>query len=294
MERWPGRGEADAVARLGDELVRIPVPSRTLPPATHTNVFLVRGTRGWFVVDPGGHRDEDNALALAVLERIPREDGGGPGVRPRGLVLTHHHRDHIAGVAWWCARFPGLELVVHPRGPALLPGSWSGLDLRWQLAREVEHEGVGLLDTPGHASDHLSLLLPGGDLLCGDVVAGVGSILVNPPDGDMAAYLRTLARLESMDVRGLHPAHGPSPQEPGRLLADYRAHRLGRERRVVEAVLGGGGLGLGEIVAHGWPEVPVLVRPLARRAALAHLEKLRSEGRVWRDGRGRWHGGSGS
>lgn len=271
---------------LTPSLIRVPVRTYTLPPATRTNMCLVRSDRGWYLVDPGSASEAENARAHALL---PALVGGWQALR--GVILTHHHRDHVDGVGWWLARHPELPVVAHPRTPALLLRREWARRARWCLVMDEEVDGVGLLSSPGHASDHLALRLPeGGPWLLGDVIAGIGSILINPPDGDMASYVRTLEVLARQVEGAAQPAHGPLVEGASSRLLAYRAHRLAREAAVQGVLEGGGraGVPLDVLVSEVWADVPWTARPMAIRAAQAHLEKLRGEGRARRSRSGRW------
>jgi glyoxylase-like metal-dependent hydrolase (beta-lactamase superfamily II) len=126
-------------------------------------------------------------------------------------------------------------------------------------------------------------------VIAGDMVASVGTIIVDPPEGDMRLYLESLERLRDLAPRLLLPAHGP-PVGPGKgdadaLLAFYLRHRREREERVVAALLGAGAARVEELVPRAYPDVAPAVHPLAARSLLAHLYKLRDEGRALeRDG----------
>jgi glyoxylase-like metal-dependent hydrolase (beta-lactamase superfamily II) len=137
-----------------------------------------------------------------------------------------------------------------------------------------------VLETPGHAREHLALLdEPTGALLCGDLVSTLSTIVVDPPEGDMAEYERQLARVRSLAPRTLYPAHGPpAPDAPERLAA-YLAHRREREALILGALAAGGGT-LAEITARAYPDVPAPMHVVAARSCLAVLEKLVALGRA--------------
>jgi glyoxylase-like metal-dependent hydrolase (beta-lactamase superfamily II) len=136
-----------------------------------------------------------------------------------------------------------------------------------------------VLETPGHAREHLAYLDEvTGALLCGDLVSTLSTIVIDPPEGDMAEYERQLARTRALAPRTLYPAHGPpAPDAPSRLAA-YLGHRREREALVLAATAGGGTLA--EITARAYQDVPPQIHPVAARSCLATLEKLARLGRV--------------
>lgn len=120
-------------------------------------------------------------------------------------------------------------------------------------------------------------------MIAGDMVAAVGTIIVEPPDGHMATYIAQLRRLAALEPRWLIPAHGGIVERPVDHLEHYVAHRLGREARVVSA-LAEGEATLSVVTARSYRDVPKALHPLAERSCLAHLIKLEEEGRAGRDG----------
>jgi glyoxylase-like metal-dependent hydrolase (beta-lactamase superfamily II) len=209
-----------------------------------TNTYVAEG----WVIDPG---PDDPAHLDAVLAVGPVE----------GIVLTHSHPDHAEG-APSLARRAGVE-VVQPRGGE----------------RVGPFEAIA---TPGHSPDHVSLLF-GRVLFSGDTVLGEGSVFVGGGDGSMAAYLDSLRRLLELDLDAICPGHGPVVWEPRAKLEEYLAHRLERERLVVQA-LEAGLFSRDEVLERAWSDVDLDAGPYLRMAAGltldAHLEKLSAEGRL--------------
>jgi glyoxylase-like metal-dependent hydrolase (beta-lactamase superfamily II) len=209
-----------------------------------TNTYIAEG----WVIDPG---PDDPAHLDAVLAVGPVE----------GIVLTHSHPDHAEG-APSLARRAGVE-VVQPRGGE----------------RVGPFEAIA---TPGHSPDHVSLLF-GRVLFSGDTVLGEGSVFVGGGDGSMAAYLDSLRRLLELDLDAICPGHGPVVWEPRAKLEEYLAHRLERERLVVQA-LQAGLSSRDEVLERAWSDVDLDAGPYLRIAAGltldAHLEKLSAEGRL--------------
>jgi glyoxylase-like metal-dependent hydrolase (beta-lactamase superfamily II) len=257
-------------------LWQLPLRTPTLPPATHTNCWIVDLGDRVAVVDPGSPWPEEQARLDRFLDHLAAE--GRPA---REVWLTHGHADHVGGVARLTAR--GLTVRAHraiaPRLPGLLfkplrPGELLGG--RW-----------GVLFTPGHARDHVVFHdEETGALLVGDMLSTLSTIVIDPPEGDMAEYERQLERLIALAPGALYPAHGQATAHGIAALRDYLVHRAERESRVVEALRQPGTLR--EITERAYPEVPPQVWPVAERSGLAVLLKLAAQGRsVERDGR--WH-----
>jgi glyoxylase-like metal-dependent hydrolase (beta-lactamase superfamily II) len=197
---------------------------------------------GRWVVDPG-------PAIPTHLDSVRRAVNGGI----EGVVLTHSHADHAEAAELFDA-------------PVALP-------------RDGESVGpFTAVGTPGHSPDSVCLLL-GGICFTGDTVLGEGSVFIAPGEGSLSAYLDSLRRLRSLDLEVLCPGHGPYVWDPAAKLDEYIAHRLERERRLVHA-LDSGLRTEEELLDAAWSEVPAELRPAAALTLGAHLEKLRSEGRL--------------
>jgi glyoxylase-like metal-dependent hydrolase (beta-lactamase superfamily II) len=176
----------------------------------------------------------------------------------------------------------GLTVRAHPAiaprlpGVPILPlGEGDLLAGRWRVHA-----------TPGHARDHLVFRdEQTGALLCGDMLSTLSTVVIDPPEGDMAEYERQLARLAALPVRALYPAHGPPAAHGRAALLGYLAHRAARQAKI-SAALGEPGT-LDEVTARAYDDVPAAVLPVAARSCLAVLQKLRAEGSAAEAG-GRW------
>ena len=145
---------------------------------------------------------------------------------------------------------------------------------------------VVAVHTPGHTSDHVAFHLPTeGALFAGDAVLGRGTSFIDPPDGDLAQYLRTLRRMQELGARTIYPGHGPVVLDAPAKLRQYIDHRAEREQQVVGA-LSNGPRTIEEMVSEIYAAYPRELRELAARSVLAHLLKLSAEGRVAQRGRG--------
>jgi glyoxylase-like metal-dependent hydrolase (beta-lactamase superfamily II) len=245
----------------------------TLPPAAHTNVYLVGPDVGPVaVVDPGSPYPEQQAVLDAVLEQLPIST----------VLLTHHHGDHVGGAAALAARW-GVPIAAHVATARRLEGV---LEVTRPIADgEVVH-GATAVFTPGHADGHLCFEV-GGAMIAGDMVAGIGTILIDPDEGDMSQYLASLERLRARSARLLLPAHGPPIADGPAKLTEYLAHRRMREDRVL-AALTETPRTVAEMLPTTYSDTPRVLWPLAERSLRAHLVKLVREGRVRDDGGSRF------
>lgn len=225
-------------------MLRIVAPNPGPMTLEGTNTYLF-GADPCVVIDPG---DDDPGHLEAI--RAAAAERGGIGL----VLLTHSHRDHSEG-----AEELGAEVV--------LPGHGE------------ERHGLRVLATPGHAADHVCFISAGGVCFAGDLVLGLGSTIVPPGGGSMAAYMDSLALLREEAIELIAPGHGPWVTDPAAKLAEYVEHRTGRERRLLEA-LDAGERSRAELLATVWDDVPVELLPMAAMAMEAHLEKLDEEGRL--------------
>lgn len=237
----------------------LPVRTPTVPPATHTNCYRF----GRAVVDPASPwPDEQERLATWAA-----------GVDT--ILLTHHHHDHVGGVADLVAR-TGAKVYAH--GDAEVPFP---VDVRLQDGDLVD-TGAGVLRavyTPGHAHGHLCYRVEEtGDIVAGDMVAGTGTIVLIEPEGHLATYLASLERLVSFAGR-LLPAHGPILPDGPAVLAQYIAHRHARTAQIA-AALGAGPLDPEGIAAVVYAGVPGVHLGLAAVQVRTHLTWLVEHGRV--------------
>lgn len=244
-----------------------------------TNTYVVGRDPAW-VIDPGP------AIAEHIEEvRAAGEERGGIA----GVLLTHFHADHSAGV----------EML----GAPLLFGTVSEKDETnpGAVLPYAPSEGVGqdslrgggsvgafeVLPTPGHASDHVCFVreadhAPGGPVVfCGDLILGHGSSIVPPArlGGSLTDYMRSLGRLQALLPSLLCPGHGPWITDPAAKISEYVAHRNEREAKLI-AALDAGERDRDVLLDAAWNDVPDHLRPAAAAAMEAHLEKLAAEDRL--------------
>ena len=141
--------------------------------------------------------------------------------------------------------------------------------------------GIRAIHTPGHASNHLCYLLEQTKMLfTGDHVMQGSTVVINPPDGDMRAYLHSLEKLLREDLAIIAPGHGYLVGAPHKEVRRLIAHRLGRERKVVRALQQLGEASVDELLPVVYDDVPVRIHRVAARSLTAHLDKLAADGAV--------------
>jgi ribonuclease/clavin/mitogillin len=268
-------------------IILFPLRTPTRPPATHTNCYVVGG-REVVVIDPGSPYEDEQAALDALLDSLAADEGR----LVREIVVTHLHPDHVGGVNHLRERL-GVPVAAH-RITAADIGDRIRVDRfvedgeRFDLAGDPPLSLVAL-HTPGHARGHLCFFEEGTrSLITGDLIVGLGTVVIDPPEGNMVDYLRSLARVRSLEPTAIFGGHGPAIGGAIAKIDEYVAHRLAREAAIAAAV-GQGRETPTEIVAAVYTEVPESLHVLAARSVLAHLEKLEAEGRVAVDSGGRWH-----
>jgi glyoxylase-like metal-dependent hydrolase (beta-lactamase superfamily II) len=267
---------APGVARALSPMVRrIVAPNPGFMTGPGTNTYLV-GIDEIVVVDPGpddaGHLD-------AVL--------GCGGDRIRWIVLTHGHLDHAPGA-------PGL--AARTGAPVLGMAEPDGVTLDQRLGDgdtiEATEFRLRAVHTPGHASDHLCYhLLEEHMLFSGDHINNGQTVVINPPDGDMTAYLASLEKLRKLRLRSIAPGHGHLIDDPKGKIDEYLEHRLDRERQILAVVKERpSGVSVDDIVATVYGDSIVeALQPVAARTVLAHLLRLKTAKQVrGRDEKSRW------
>lgn len=257
-----------------------PLATPTLPPADRTNVYLLGSGPERILVDPGSPKPRENARLVAALDALERRGEG----KVAEIWLTHHHPDHVGGVELLRRRF-GVPVAAHRETAVRLAAR--GIAVDRELADGDRRHLAGptpmtwtVVHTPGHARGHLCFFdEEGGSLVAGDLAAGLGTIVIDPPEGDMDDYLASLERAAALEPRTLFPAHGPPKANAAEALAELAAHRLWREHKVLTAWQSG----LRDPAAMlptVYDDAPPEAWPLAERQIVAHLDRLRRAGRI--------------
>lgn len=245
-----------------------PVKTPTLPPATHTNAWVI-GDHHVIVVDPASPYPEeqrrlDQAMEMFMVEKI---------------VLTHHHLDHVGGAEDLRAK-TGAPIAAHALTAArvgfkvdeiLEDGDFLSTDAGfWRV-----------IHTPGHATGHICLHNPGpGLMIAGDMVAGVGTILLDPPEGNLGMYLDSLEQLKRLEPKTLLPAHGPPIEQGVACLQQYIDHRNLRTQQIMKVLRTRPAAKPSDLVPVIYTELPRSFYPIAARQVLCHLQWLLAQGEV--------------
>ncbi len=208
-------GEPIPAIDMRPGIVLVPLHTPTLPPATHTNCYVVGGDEV-VVIDPASPYEDEQALLDRILENQ----------NIREIWLTHLHRDHVSG-ANHLKQQRGVKIAAHPI-----------------TARDLE-----------------------------------GVVVIDPPEGHMATYFDSLKRMQALPVTALFPAHGPVMADAKAKIQQYLDHRMEREAKIL-AAWQRGYREPGAIVKEVYTDVQPAMHGLAERSVMAHLEKLREEGRI--------------
>jgi glyoxylase-like metal-dependent hydrolase (beta-lactamase superfamily II)/8-oxo-dGTP pyrophosphatase MutT (NUDIX family) len=281
------RGELHAV-RIAPGVRMAPLATPTIPPATTTNAFLV-GAERLFVVDPATPHPAEQERFFALLDRLV-----AAGQTLAGVLVTHHHPDHVGAVAATSRRY-GLEVRAHARTLERLAGDMHrGAPLADGDALELGRAPDGspgwrleCVHTPGHDQGHLIFVESRHrTAIAGDLVSTLSTIVIDPPEGHMATYLASLRRARDLELGVLCPAHGPASTRPRELLERMLRHRAQREAKLA-AALSEGSASAERLLERVYDDVPAELLPVAARSLAAGLEKLAEEGRAAEVG-GRW------
>jgi recombination protein RecT len=261
-------------------VMRLTAPNPGMMTGPGTNSYLVGdAAAGYVAIDPGPNDPEH-------IERLWRAAGGDI----RMIVCTHSHPDHSPGARPLQALCSGQPPIFGlPSAPTARAVSEFVPDRPLADGEELVLEGGGerhtlkAIHTPGHAANHLCLvLLEDGLLFSGDHILNGSTTVVDPPDGDMTAYLDSLDKLtaacEAHWVDFILPAHGYVLGFASEAVARLKAHRLQREAKIIAAMKARPDAALEDWVELAYDDVPTRLWPVAKRSLLAHVERIQALG----------------
>lgn len=291
LRAWPEHLQPGRAVEVAAGVTRVIAPNPGIMTGPGTNTYLLGADRQ-ALVDPG---PLDEAHQRRLLEEA--------GDRLRWILVTHTHIDH-SPLAAALKEATGAEIVAFgpapqkPKQRSSPRRSSKHLDahdmsfapdrlLSDGEALDIGDMRVSAVYTPGHTSNHLCFEIDGTRLLfSGDHVMSGSTVVIAPPDGDMAAYLESLEKVRQRKPRRIAPGHGDMIEDPAAVLDDYLRHRMEREAQVVARLDAGGpaaGVAIDDLVAAIYMDVPKELHPVARFSVWAHLLKLQAEGRARAD-----------
>lgn len=268
---------------LNSRLVCFALRTKTLPPATHTSCFII-GKKEFIVIDAASKEETEQRKLFDFVDDLI-ESGGVC----RAIIVSHLHADHFGGET-------ALKVHLREKFALEIPISAHKLtaeSLRGKVEIEqfIEDEKVfelkdaagekfeiKALHTPGHARGHLCFYdAEFGFLLSSDNVLGAGSVLIAPPEGNMADYLQSLEKMKNLpNLNSLCGSHGSAVADAKGKIEDYIRHRLEREKSILQAMRSGAKTPA-EIVEKVYTDTSPELWKLAEKSVEAHLEKINAE-----------------
>ena len=265
-------------------VIVFPLKTETLPPATHTNCFIVGRER--FVVIDAASKDESEQRKLFELVDSFIENGSVC----REIIVSHLHPDHFGGETALQKHLRSkFNLEIPISAHKLTAESLGG---KIEVQKFIEDEAIfnlkdergeafelKALHTPGHARGHLCFYdEEKGFLLSSDNVVGTGSVVIAPPEGNLVDYLASLERMKNLpNLRHLCGSHGSAIFDAKAKIESYIAHRLERERQILRAIEAGAKTPE-EITKQVYQGLNPQLFPLAFKSVLAHLAKIEKDG----------------
>lgn len=268
---------------LNSRLICFPLRTKTLPPATHTNCFIV-GQKEFVVIDAASKEQEEQKKLFELVDEFI-ESGGVC----KEIIISHLHQDHFGGEA-------ALKNHLHEKFGLDVPISAhkitaESLEGQTNIEKFIEDEQVfslknksgepfelKALHTPGHARGHLCFYDEEfGFLLSSDNVVGVGTVVIAPPEGNMVDYLNSLERMKNLPgLNFLCGSHGAAVFDAKERIESYIEHRHSREKQILDALTNGAKTPA-EIVEKVYGGLNPKLLGLAERSVEAHLEKIERE-----------------
>ena len=239
-----------------------------------TNTYLV-GREDLTLIDPGPNIKEHIDEIIRVGEN-----------KIKRILVTHTHTDHSP------AALPISKVLDVPMYGRLIDGESSWEDetfipdviLNDADIIKTDEYTLEVIHTPGHASNHLCFLIKELNcLITGDHIMDGSTVVIGPPDGNMADYLESLNKLFKYKIDCLAPGHGNFMYEPKKVIESIIRHRLSREAKVLRRLEDVGDIDLESLTAIVYDDVPEQLHPIAKFSLEAHLLKLLKEGVIKKD-----------
>ncbi|MBO69046.1 MAG: MBL fold metallo-hydrolase [Acidiferrobacteraceae bacterium] len=232
-----------------------------------TNTYVL-GKQALTIIDPGPNLGEHQEAILAIPGEIEQ------------IIVTHTHPDHSPGAASLKKK---LKVPVY----GILPANPHDQDLSFEPSATLTNQQIingdgfdlRVICTPGHASNHVCLLMtPGGVLFSGDHIMNGSTVVIRPPDGDMRDYINSLVQLDKYGIETIAPGHGTTLDDPKEAINWIIQHRLNRERKVLK-ILREAGCGTAKsLVSKVYDDVNLSLHSIAVWSLEAHLIKLTNDG----------------
>ncbi|MDQ3322332.1 MAG: MBL fold metallo-hydrolase [Acidobacteriota bacterium] len=271
---------------LNRRVICVPVKTETLPPATHTNCFVV-GREKFVVIDAAAKDETEQAKLFESVDSFIEK-----GFVCEAIVVSHLHRDHTGGETVLQKHLRDkfdlrIPLSAHRltaeslRGTVKIEKFIEDNEIFELTDKNGKSFELKALHTPGHARGHLAFYdQEFGFLLSSDNVLSAGSVLIAPPEGNMIDYLNSLEKLKNLpNLKFLCGSHGAAVFDARGKIESFIAHRSERERKIIEAIENNA-KSLSEIVEKVYTDISPDARALAEKSVEAHFEKLETEGKI--------------
>ena len=266
--------EPGQVTTLSPLVRRLVAPNPGMMTGAGTNCYLI-GNDQIAVVDPGPDDEGHIETIVSVC-----------GDRIHSIIVTHTHRDHSPAAARLAERVGATVVGAPPPEDAFQDRSFvPDTQVSDGQLMSCGEWSLRAVHTPGHVGNHYCFLLEDeGLLMAGDHIMNGSTVVIIPPSGDMAAYIRSLKKLLDYPLQMLAPGHGELIDNPRDEIAWIVEHRIQRENKVVDKLALTGRTDLKELVTKVYDDVNSALHPMARMSLWAHLLKLEEDGRVSSDG----------
>ncbi len=271
---------------LNSRIICLPLRTKTLPPATHTNCFIV-GSKRFIVIDAATPFPEEQQKLFNLIDQLIQNGG-----ECQEIVVSHLHPDHFGGEGELKKYLLEKHNVDIPISSHKITAK--SLKGKVEIEKFIEDKHTYILQdnrndsfrfevlhTPGHARGHLCFYdREFGFLLSSDNVVGLGTVVIASPEGNMSEYLGSLGRMKNLpDLNFLCGSHGSAVSNAKGKIQEYIDHRLKRETQIFD-ILAKGVSDISDIVRRVYVGLDPELLPLAKKSVEAHLEKLRSEKRI--------------